>query len=218
MGKHDSDEGLGFFLGGAETIKNIAVWIKNNINIICIIILIPLIGFAAYAGAKFLSNRKNNNNEELTYAVASNISSDDKDNKEYVGGYEVVGEIKISYLGIDVKVLNPIIDGANYTEDCLEHGAVLYYGDGLNELGNTSIIGHNKSSVFFSLKNLEIDDEITVIGKNGNSLTYTVIDIKNVEPDDLSILLPMEENSREITLITCDSEGTTRLAIKAIAK
>ena len=23
MGKHDSDEGLGFFLGGAETIKNI---------------------------------------------------------------------------------------------------------------------------------------------------------------------------------------------------
>lgn len=49
-------------------------------------------------------------------------------------------------------------------------------------------------------------------------MNYTVIKKENCEPDDFSKLLPMEENSREITLVTCESEGTQRLVIKAIAK
>ena len=218
MGKHDSDEGLNFFLGGAEKVKDGSLWIVRNFKIILFIALIPLVGYGAYIGAKYYTNYKNNKNTEPIYAVATKINSEDKDEKEYLAGYEVLGEIKISYLGIDVKVLNPDIKGVDYTNDCLENGAVLYYGDGLNELGNTTIIGHNRSSSFFGLKNLEIDDEITVIDQDKNSVNYTVIEIMHVEPDDLSVLLPMEENSREITLITCESEGTTRLAIKAIAK
>lgn len=218
MGKHDSDEGLGNpFLGGAEAVKNGALWLVKNIKIILIIALIPAIGFGAYYATKYFANKKKPNTEP-TYAIGGNLENDDKEEKEYYMGYEVLGEIKISNVGVDVKVLNPELDGENYLEDTLEYGASLYYGEGLNEIGNTVILGHNSSDSFFGLKELEVDDSITVIDQKGISKNYTVIEITNCEPDDFSKFLPMEENSREITLITCESEGTQRLVVKAIAK
>ena len=150
--------------------------------------------------------------------LLGNITSDDKEEKEYIGGYEVLGQIKVTSVGVDVKVLNPILDGESYVDDSLNYGAVLYDGEGLDELGNTVVIGHNSSDSFFGLKELEVDDKITVIDQKGISKNYTVIEISNCEPDDFSKFLPLEENSREITLITCESEGTQRLCIKAIAK
>lgn len=147
-----------------------------------------------------------------------NITSDDKEEKEYIGGYEVLGQIKATNVGVDVKVLNPILDGVNYVDDSLDYGAILYYGEGLNELGNTVILGHNSSDSFFGLKELEIDDSITVVDQKGNSKDYTIIEVTTCEPDDFSKFLPIEENSREITLITCESEGTQRLVIRATAK
>jgi LPXTG-site transpeptidase (sortase) family protein len=214
MGKHDSDEGMGFFLGGAEAVKNGALWIKDNIKIIFAIALIPIVGFGAYYGYKYYSNYKKNNSKDTLPVVASNSNED----KEYVGGYEVLGSIDFSSLGINVKVLNPTVDETDYIDDALTYGAVLYYGNGLNEIGNTAVIAHNDSNNFFNLENAEVDSEFTVTDSKGNLSTYTVIEVKNVQPDDLSILLPMEENSREITLITCDEAGTERLVIKAISK
>ena len=100
----------------------------------------------------------------------------------------------------------------------MKYGAILYYGDGLNELGNTVILGHNSSDSFFGLKELEPDDTFTVTNQKGSSRTYTVIEKTNCEPDDFSKFIQMETVSTEITLITCESEGTQRLVIKAIAK
>ena len=217
MGKHDSDEGLGFFLGGAEAIKEIALWLVNNLKILLIVALIPAIGFGAYYLTKHFANNKKPETTP-TYAVAGNITSNDKEEKEYIGGYEVLGRIKVPSVGVDVKVLNPVLDGEDYTDDSLQYGAILYYGEGLNELGNTVILGHNSSDSFFGLKELEIDDSITVIDQKGNSKVYTVIEVSDCEPDDFSKFLPMEKNSREITLISCESEGTQRILIKAIAK
>jgi LPXTG-site transpeptidase (sortase) family protein len=213
MGKHDSDEGIGFFLGGVEAVKKGTLWLKGNIKYIFIVALIPIVGFGAYYGYKFI---KKNNSKNTMPVIASNIDGDEE--KEYVGGYEVLGSIKFTSLGIDVKVLNPTIDEIDYTDDALTYGAILYYGDGLNKLGNTTVIAHNDANNFFNLKNAEVNSEFTVTDSNGITTTYTVIEIKNIQPDDLSVLLPMEENSREITLITCDEAGTERLAVKAISK
>ena len=114
--------------------------------------------------------------------------------------------------------MDPEIDGENYIEDSLKNGAILYDGEGINELGNTVILGHNSSDSFFGLKDIKKDDKITVIDQNGISKIYTVIEIGECEPDDFSKFLPMEKNSREITLITCKTDGTQRLFVKAIAK
>lgn len=218
MGKHDSDEGLGFFLGGAEAVKEGALWLVSHLKFLFVVALIPAIGFGAYYLTKYLANNKKPNTTP-TYAVAGKITSNDKEEeKEYIGGYEVVGRIKASNVGVDVKVLNPILEEESYVDDSLQYGAVLYYGEGLNELGNTVVLGHNSSDSFFGLKELEVDDSITVVDQKGISKVYTIIEITDCEPDDFSKFLPMEENSREITLITCESEGTQRLCIKAIAK
>lgn len=69
MGKHDSDEGLGFFLSGAEGVKGIALWLVKNLKIIFIIALIPAIGFGAYYVTKYFANHKNPKTEP-TYAIA----------------------------------------------------------------------------------------------------------------------------------------------------
>ncbi len=169
---------------------------------------------------KYISNNKKPSGETPVYSLATNITNDDdeEDKKEYIGGYEVLGEIKASNVGVNVKILNPEIDGEKYVEDSLKYGAIYYYGDKLDDIGNTVILGHNSSNSFFGLKELEIDDSITVTDQKGNSTNYTVIEKVNCEPDDFSKLLPMEENSKEITLVTCDSEGTQRLVIKATAK
>lgn len=68
MGKHDSDEGLGFFLGGAEAVKGGALWVVQNIKVIIIIALIPAIGFGAYYATKYFANKKKPT--EPTYAMA----------------------------------------------------------------------------------------------------------------------------------------------------
>lgn len=69
MGKHDSDEGLGFFLGGAEAIKEGALWIAENFKVILLVALIPAIGFGAYYATKYFANHKKPS-AEPTYAVA----------------------------------------------------------------------------------------------------------------------------------------------------
>lgn len=212
MGKHDSDEGMGFFLGGAETVKNVTLGIKKNLKIIFIIALIPLVGFGAYQGVKYFSNK---NNTTPAMAVVPDVKQEEP---EYIGGYQVVGTIKIKNIGIEVKVLNPVIDDVDYTEDALNYGAVLYYGNGINEIGNCSILGHNTANCFLNLKNIEENNQITVADSNGVEVDYSVTSIDTIEADDLSVLLDSDETSKEITLITCDEAGTTRYVVKAISK
>lgn len=216
MGKHDSDESLGFFLGGAKSVKDGSLSFLRSLKVILIVALIPAIGFGAYYLTKYLSNNKKPKTQQ-TYAVATNII-ENEEKEEVAGGYKVLGEIKINNVGVDVKILNPEIDGVSYIDDSLGYGAVYYYGEELDEIGNTVILGHNSSNSFLGLKELEIDDTIEITDKNGYTTNYTVIEKTTCESDDFSKFLPMEENSREVTLITCDSEGTQRLVVKAIAE
>ena len=82
MGKHDADEGLGFFLGGAEAVKNCALWFVKNIKVVFIVALIPIIGFGSYQLAKYIANNKKKNTEP-TYALAGNIITDENKEKEF---------------------------------------------------------------------------------------------------------------------------------------
>lgn len=220
MGKHDANYKAerSSYLDGVDNVKKEGLWIIRNFKMILIIALIPAVGFGAYYLTKYFANNKKNNNTTPVYAVAQNIKSDDKVEKEYVGGYEVLGEIKIAKAGVNVKILNPELNGQSYIDDSLKNGAILYYGEELNELGNTVILGHNTANSFLGLKDVKLDDSITVVNQKGISKNYTVTKIAECEPDDFSSFLPMEKNSREITLITCKTDGTQRLVIKAIAK
>lgn len=80
--------------------------------------------------------------------------------------------------------------------------------------GNFCIAGHNYESIFKRLDELEIGDEIQIIGEDKQQLTYRIKEIASVEPTDLN-LLRKEEGKTQITLITCENYATKRLIVKA---
>ena len=49
----------------------------------------------------------------------------------------------------------------------------------------------------------------------GQTIQYSIYDIFVTDPNDVSILLPKDENIREVTLITCTNGNKQRLILKA---
>ncbi len=86
------------------------------------------------------------------------------------------------------------------------------------EVGNSFITGHSVLSqfnnpedynkIFTKLSDLEIGDKINV-EIEGQQLQYIVQYSKVVNPRDLSVLAPISENARNLTLMTCVPPGTS---------
>lgn len=80
--------------------------------------------------------------------------------KEYIENYEISGYLKISKLNLDIPILKET------TAQSLTVSAGIIYGNGLNEIGNTTITGLNyKGDAFENIHKLEIGDEIIVINQ-----------------------------------------------------
>ena len=63
---------------------------------------------------------------------------------------------------------------------------------------------------------MEIGDLFYIIDKETNSkVYYKIYDKYTCNPDDLSCLEQNEDGKREVTLITCNPGGLTRLICKA---
>lgn len=195
-----------------DDIKKVGKGINKNIKIILLIALIPIIGVGSYFGYNFYKEYKNKNN-----VVVPAVSDAEKENEpegKYVGGYKVIGNLKIDKISLNTDILDPEIEGVKYVDDALKFGIVKFYGEEVNKVGNFCIIGHNTSN-FINLKDLAIGDEITLSNENGYEMSYIVTEIMHVSPDDLTVLLPNEYET-ELTLITCEEGATTRLVVKAI--
>lgn len=85
------------------------------------------------------------------------------------------------------------------------------------EVGNAFITGHsalpqfassqNYRTIFTKLSDLEVgDDVIATVGDK--TFHYTVQYSKVVDPHDLSVLSPISQNGRNLTLMTCVPPGT----------
>lgn len=72
------------------------------------------------------------------------------------------------------------------------------------EVGNVALSGHVESiasgNVFARLKEVSVGDEVILVA-GGNTLTYTVAEIKVLKNDDLAVVMPTTEPV--LTLITC---------------
>lgn len=182
---------------------------NKNLKIILLILIIPIVAVGSYFGYNFYKK-----NDTLTPTVASNNKKEEKMENEYIGGYEVIGNIQIEKINLNTKILNPEIEEVKYVDDALKFGLVKFYGEEINEIGNFCIIGHNTSE-FINLKELVVGDEIKLADNNGKQMNYIVTEVMRVSPDDMTVLIP-NESEAEITLITCEDGATTRLVIKAI--
>jgi len=122
-----------------------------------------------------------------------------------IGGYWVMGTIRIPATGIKYSILS------TPTRQALERGvAVLYTANGLNQPGNTVIVGHNyRNRLFFSKnKNLKNGDKVIIKDASGLEITYTIYNKFTTNSEDASFFQRDTNGKREITLSTCTDQGT----------
>lgn len=127
-----------------------------------------------------------------------------------IGGYDVLGVIVIDKIGLQQNILNKTTDSS------LNLAVTKFYGPQLNEKGNFCITGHNYRNLFIDIHNLEIGDTFYIIDKEqSRKVTYKIYKKYTVYPDELDCLSQSTNGKKEVTLITCNPGGLTRLIIKA---
>lgn len=126
-------------------------------------------------------------------------------------GYNVIGTIQIP----KTKVKYPIVDST--TPQAMDVAIVMLYGPGLNQEGNTVIVGHNyRNGGFFGKnKNLQNGDKIYITDANGIKIEYTIYNKYITSDSDFSYATRETNGKREISLSTCTSDASKRLVIWA---
>lgn len=125
--------------------------------------------------------------------------------------FNVVGTIEIP----KVKLKYPIV--SDNTVAAMDSAIVMLYGPGLNEIGNTTIAGHNYrgGSFFGSNKKLVEGDIIYITDVYGRRIEYTIYRKYETSDSDFSYATRNTEGAREISLSTCTNNPATRLIIWA---
>lgn len=125
-------------------------------------------------------------------------------------GFNVVGEIEIQKISLDLPVLESV------SKSSLESSVAFLYGVGLNQIGNTVIVGHNyqNGTLFSDLDQLERGDYIKITDMEDNVINYKVYETKITTPDDASFYDRDTNGKREITLTT-STDDLTRFVVLA---
>ena len=168
------------------------------------------------------NENKNTNTEEnvVTNTVApvlglENIISGDgsssDENKKMYKGFPMVGTIEIPAINLKYHVLEEA------SKSAIEVEVAVYYGPGLNEVGNTTIVGHNyRNGTFFSNnKKLVEGDKVYITDNSGNKITYVIYKTYTTAPEDSDYLDRDTQGKREISLLTCTDDTKSRLIIWA---
>ena len=129
-------------------------------------------------------------------------------------GFNVVGTIEIPAIDLDYPILQKV------NKSSLETSVAFLYGAGINQVGNSVIVGHNyRNGLFFSNnKKLNIGDTIYVTDNSKNRLTYKIYDKFETTPEDASFYSRDTAGIPEITLSTCNDDSSKRLIIFARAE
>lgn len=123
----------------------------------------------------------------------------------------VIGIIRIDKININYSILSVS------NNELLDISVCRFAGPMPNEIGNLCIAGHNYVDYkFFSrLNELKINDTITIYDLQGNYIEYKIYDKYETKPDDVSCTFQDTNNTRIVTLITCNNVNGKRLVIHA---
>lgn len=175
---------------------------------LCIIIFL-ILKYNSYKKEKISKNLVTNFSITTLYANNNNYIA----NKTITNIKEpfVIGLLKID----KINLMYPIL--SNNSEELLKISPCRFYGPMPNEIGNLCIAGHNYANQkhFGKLTSLEVNDIFQVYDLNGNSIDYIIYKMQEVPANDTSCINQDTNNSREVTLITCNTIKGTRIIIKA---
>lgn len=205
------------------------------ILIIVIIAIIGLLGFLAYDYyqnyiiTKDTSDFVDNFQGDVTDGEATDDIANSDENglldlkdadtsgtstKQTYKGFGVLGTMEIPATNFKYPILEKV------TKKSIETAVAFLYGTGINQPGNSVIIGHNyRNGLFFSNnKKLNIGDKIYITDTEGTKLTYTIYNKFETTPEDTSFYQRDTGGKPEVTLSTCTDDSSARLIICAKAE
>ena len=218
---------------------------SNVLTILLVIVVIAIIGIIGFLGYRYYkSSTLKNNSEDFvdSFLNDSNISSNDNNtntdtedgqlagveggdntgntgssssNVQKFNGFTVAGSIEIPATNLK----SPIIARAEYSKSALENAIVEIYGPGLNQVGNTTLAGHNyRNGNFFSNnKKLNIGDKIYITDLSGHRQSYTIYNKYEAAENESDYMTRDTQGAVEISLSTCTDDSSARLIIWAKA-
>ena len=216
---------------------------SNVLTVLLVLVVIAIIGIIIFLGYRYYkSSEIKNNSEDFVGSFVNDATSDTNKNnndntmnedmfsgieegetsgnsssgkvKKY-NGYVISGTIEIPATNLKC----PIIAQSEYSKSALETSVVEMYGNGLNQVGNTTIVGHNyRNGLFFSNnKKLNIGDKIYITDLSGNRLSYTIYNKYEGSDTESDYMTRDTQGAIEISLSTCTDDSKARLIIWAKA-
>ena len=180
-------------------------------SIVLLLLVIAAIGIIVVICVQYSQRSKNEAAIQEVVAEIKEVPASDETRYIQYEGYQVIGTIQIPRFNIEYPIL------VESTADSLTK-SISRVGNGkVNEIGNLTLAGHNyiDGTMFGRIDELENGDEIVILDLYGNSVKYSVFDKYVTNPDDVSVLDATEEETREVTLVTCTNGNLNRLIIKA---
>lgn len=213
---------------------------SNLLTVLLVVVIIAIIGIIAFLGYRFYKNESlkdqsedfvdsflndenisNNNNSTATGDTSlggvdqGNTTGGTSGEVPTFNGFETTGTLEIP----KTNVKQPVLASHELSKSGLETALIEIYGPGLNQVGNTTIAGHNfRNGTFFSdNKKLEIGDKLYVTDLSGNRLSYTIYNKYETEENDSEYMTRDTQGAIEVSLTTCTDDSQRRLIIWAKA-
>lgn len=153
-------------------------------------------------------------------SVISEESQDSKTNEEIqktqipteYKGFSVIAKLEIPKINLETYVLE------NYSIQALTVSVTKFYGGEPNEIGNFCISGHNYvvKNMFHNLKKLDVNDEIFLTDLKNRTYKYKIYKKETVLPKETECLSQITDGRIELTLITCTTDSSKRIILKAV--
>lgn len=212
------------------------------LTIILVVVIVAILGLLAFLGydwyqkyflenealafvenytedKKDTSDTNTDSNETATNPIDSiertnTVSSSSANEKPTYKGFYVDGTIEIPAIDLNYPIIEKV------SKSSLETSVAFLYGAGINQVGNSVIVGHNyRNGLFFSNnKRLNIGDTIYITDNSKNRLTYKIYDKFETTPEDVSFYSRDTGGVPEVTLSTCNDDSSKRLIILARAE
>ncbi len=160
-------------------------------------------------------NEENNQSNPFDQITSEGNSSSGTSNKKPMyKGFGMLGTMEIPATNFKYPVLEKV------TKKSIETAVAFQWGAGLNQPGNTVIIGHNyRNGMFFSNnKKLKKGDKIYITDNSGKKLTYTIYDKFETTDTDTDFYQRDTGGKPEVSLSTCTDNSKARLIILARAE
>lgn len=195
-------------------------WNRKRVTT-CIILLVLLVAIAYLmisnklweikpTSEETIADLPPNNTEQEVVVEEKQDEISDVEIVEKMGNYEVLGQLVIEKIGVTKNILNRSENAS------LKLSVAKLYGPNVNQSGNFCISGHNWNNMLKRLSEMQVGDIFYVINRETRTkVNYKIYNMYTCVPEDLSCLEQNDDGKREVTLITCNPGGLTRLICKA---